>query len=444
MLRRLGPYKITRSIGVGGQAEVLLGELEGPGGFVVEHALKVLKDPLDGRQPTGFPAARAHIAEARLLAHLAHPHTIAIHGLHQYDDRLVMVLEYVAGRSLGALLGELFRRKLTLPLAHALWITRCVLMALDRAHTLEDRRGQPLKVVHRDISPENVLLGYDGRVKLIDFGIAISRIASRDTQVGMVKGKLEYMSPEQAAGIGDVDFRTDLYSWGLVLYEMLTRHQVLVGDFNSALERARNPNIAPPRRRNPHLPKAVDELTMTALAPNRRERFSSAREMMLAAVEILHEVNNQYSGDELGSYVRTVLPKAYEADMRSGRSGGTQVVDEGSRAHAVPDDTQESATYVPAPDLTGAPKPSRRARRPPPPIPAEAINLARRIQPVKRPKRASGAPGASDTVIKAPPGAEAQMHDLLMAIDDIYDDEPELLDDAGDSDNATRVFKRHK
>ena len=155
-LTTLGPYKIVRSLAIGGQAEVLLGELEGPGGFVVQHALKILKVPLGGRRPVDIPEARSLIAEARLLAQLSHPHTLAIHGLHIFDDRLVMVLEYVAGRSLAMLLERLGRTGEMLPVEHALWVARCVLMALDRAHSLRDQGGRPLSVVHREIGRAHV------------------------------------------------------------------------------------------------------------------------------------------------------------------------------------------------------------------------------------------------------------------------------------------------
>jgi serine/threonine-protein kinase len=348
---------------------------------------------------------------------------------------------------------------MTLPLDHALWIARFVLMALHRAHTLRDNRGQPLRVVHRDISPENVLLGYDGRVKLIDFGIAISRMASRDTRVGMVKGKLEYMSPEQATGVGDIDYRTDIYSWGLVLYEMLTGHQVLMGDFNSALDRARSPTIVPPRHRNRLLPAPVDDLLMTALAPNRRERFGSARDMMLACMELLHSIDSRYSGDEVGEYVRAVLPRAYDADMNVLGGGGTQVLsDAAAVSGAVPpvskDDTQESSAYVRPADPPKSTTAAGRARRPPPPIPKEAMDLARRIEPVNHQRepymdphegevRAHGL-GSSDTIVQGAPDQPPELSDLLRAIEDIYEgrEDADRPDPGSGPRDETQIYKR--
>ena len=328
----LGPYTILRTLAVGGQAKVLLGRLKGPGGFALLHALKVLEVPAarTGTRLVDIPEARALIAEARLLAQLDSPYTLAIHGLHHIDDYLVMVLEYVAGRSLSAVLGHLAEHGQTMPLPHALWIARCVLMALEEAHTLTDQRGTALKVVHRDVSPENILLGYDGRVKLIDFGIAISRIASRNTRVGMVKGKLYYMAPEQATANQPVDQRCDVYATGLCLYEMATANRALappagaVEDTHQALERARNPSIAPARTWNDRLPGELDALLARALTRTPDNRYRRARDMMVASMELLHAVAPRYCGDELGPWLRKLLDSERLAEAQVA-SPGTEV-----------------------------------------------------------------------------------------------------------------------
>lgn len=324
---KLGPYKILRPLAVGGQAEVLLGEIKGPGGFTVRHALKILKTPLGGRPATDDPAARALVAEARLLAQLAHPHTLSIHGLEVIDDRLVMVLEYVGGRSLAVVLERLARMGRVLPVEHALWIGRSIALALDRAHDLVDDGGRRLNVIHRDVNPQNVLLGFDGRVKLIDFGIAISRIASRDTRLGIVKGKPDFMSPEQAYGVDDIDHRTDIYSLGLVLYEMLSGVRPLAGQSDGALDRARNPNFASPRTHRPSLLPAIDDLTARALERKPSHRYQSARDLAIDCIALLHDVNAQYCGDELSPYIKNLLSAEWEADQRGGAPReGTQVL----------------------------------------------------------------------------------------------------------------------
>ena len=327
-MSELGPYRILRALAVGGQAEILLGELDGPGGFVVQHALKVLKVPLGGRRPVDIPEARSLIAEARLLAQLSHPHTLAIHGLHVFDDRLVMVMEYVAGRSLATLLRRLGETGEMLPVEHALWVARCVLMSLDRAHSLRDQGGRPLNVVHRDVNPQNIILGFEGQIKLIDFGIAISRLSTRDTRFGMVKGKLAYMAPEQAYGAEDIDHRADIYALALVLYEMVTGIQALAGGEDSALDRARNPSIPQARRHKARLPATIDAILARGLARKPERRFQSAREMMVASSELLHNFNPRFCGDEMGPFVRAVLRDEFSNERRQRPNLGTQVVHE--------------------------------------------------------------------------------------------------------------------
>lgn len=358
-MQKLGPYKIVRPLAVGGQAEILLGELQGPGGFSVRHALKVLKAPLGDRRPTEIPEARSLIAEARLLARLSHPHTLTIYGLHVYEGRLVIVLEYVPSRSLAFLMSRLRDKGERLPVEHALWIARCMLMALDRAHDLRDDNERLLGVVHRDVNPQNVLLGYDGQIKLIDFGIAISRIASRDTRFGVVKGKLDYMSPEQAYGLEDLDHRSDIYTTGLVLYELVTGVRPLGGDLDKALERARNPAIPPARKHQPDLPATIDAILARALARKPERRFQSARDMMVACSELLHTFNPRYCGDEMGPFVRAVLSQDVSGERHAARREGTQVVHEDELA--TPHPNASPADHRP-PAGSAEPSTSARAR----------------------------------------------------------------------------------
>lgn len=482
-LSKLGPYKILRPLAVGGQAEVLLGELRGPGGFSVRHALKVLKDPLGGQRPTDVPPARALVAEARLLAQLAHPHTLSIHGLDVFDDRLVMVLEYVGGRSLAIVLERLARMGRAMPVEHALWIARCVALALDRAHDLQDDGGRRLNVIHRDVNPQNVLLGFDGRVKLIDFGIAISRIASRDTRLGIVKGKPDFMSPEQAYGVDDIDHRSDIYSLGLVLYEMLTGVRPLAGTTEQALDRARNPNFAPPRSHRPELPAAVDDVATRALDRKPSLRFQSARDMVVACIELLHTQNPSYCGDELSEYLKNLLTAEWEAEQRGGGPReGTQVlpldeVSAESRSRPILDRASMPSVYdlVPDPDDAHAP-PTKKGRAPralKPGAPSEDLYATSQRSHVEM-RRVSASPLDDDddepTLLAQPdpPDDEPSTYDvdehlaamddaldldeLLQAIEDIYErrsgkappkEPPAHRRRAdGDDEESTQVFHR--
>ncbi len=441
-MQKLGPYRIIRPLAIGGQAEVLLAELAGPGGFAIRHALKVLKEPLSGQRPVDVPEARSLIAEARLLARLSHPHTLAIHGLHVFNDRLVEVLGYVPGRSLSFLLQRLRRQKEALPLEHALWVARCVLMALDRAHALRDDNGRPLQVVHRDVNPQNILLGYDGQLKLIDFGIAISRIATRDTRFGVVKGKLAYMSPEQAYGLDDLDHRSDIYALGLVLYEMATGKMALAGDENTALERARHPVIAPARHHNSRLPSALDAILARALARKPERRFTSAREMMMACSELLHTVNPRYCGDELGPFVRAILTEEHTQEKRATAGHGTQVVHEDELGQPPKDDfnpstlrfSQELADPLPSPDDADTADVAQ-----PPNIPAATppkLPTPPPIAALSRPDK---------THKDAPPGADdaLDLDNLLQAIEDIYKRRSGEDPNAPPDNENTQIYRKN-
>ena len=323
-MHHIGPYTIVRQLAVGGQARVLLGRLGGPGGFAVEHALKVLKSPLGGTAPTKHPEARAMIAEARLLARLNSPHQIAVHGLAVYDDHLVMVQEHVHGMSLARLLKALpaaAEGRGTLPTEHALWIARSVALALHEAHTLQDERGRPLRLVHRDVNPANILIGYDGRVALIDFGIAISRMTSRQTRVGRVRGKPEYLSPEQAMESDHIDHRVDIYALGLTLYEMVTGVRPLEGDPATVIDRARHPSIPTARSHNPSLHLPIDPVFDKALARDPDQRFPTARELGIACARLLAQHHPTYCGDEPGAFLRALAPPEEPK-----RRAGTQVI----------------------------------------------------------------------------------------------------------------------
>lgn len=469
-LHTLGPFEIVRTLAVGGQAKVLLGRREGPGGFAVHHALKVVElGPLGGARLEDVPEARTLITEARLLTQLKSPHTLTAEGLHALDDRLVMVMEYVAGRSLATLLHALSEQGTLLPLPHALWIARCMLMALEQAHALSDHRGAPLRVVHRDVTPENVLLGFDGRVKLIDFGIAISRMASRNTQLGIIKGKLHYLSPEQASGFHGIDHRTDIYAAGLVLYEMVTGRKPLAApdgrqeETHHILERARAPQIAPPRTLNEKLPPALDAILGRALQREADQRYPRAREMMVACCELLHTIAPRYCGDELGPFVSRVLSEELRSDQAQLREG-TQVALPSSGPPPAPLKAPRSQPVAPAPsepaarqepraprgeerERTTASRPRMRyvasqapqappQRRPLPPLPDDATRLD--------PPRAGGA-GAEEATRLEPapsfpgpdPAEEAvDLDQLLQAIEDLYDER------SGRSDESTRIFKR--
>ena len=188
-------------------------------------------------------------------------------------------MEYIKGRDLRSLLDQCRQRDVRVPVPIALYIANLLASALDYAHKKRDFDNRDLGLVHRDVSPQNVLISSDGEIKLCDFGIAKAASKASHTRAGALKGKLQYMSPEQAWG-KDIDHRSDVFSLGVVLYEMLTAHKVFAGDSElSILEQVRNPVVAAPSSMVPAIPAEVDRIVSKALSPERTDRYQSALDL---------------------------------------------------------------------------------------------------------------------------------------------------------------------
>ncbi len=213
----LGRYHLERRIGTGGMAEVFLAWQVGPGGFERKVAIK-RPLPHVNEEPN---AVAAFLDEARLAAHLQHPHIAQVYDVGESSGAYFIVMEYVDGPSLRQVIRRSRERGTRMPLDVAAAILSSVLSALGHAHSQCDERGRPLRLVHRDITPRNILLNRRGEVKLVDFGIARAQFQLHVTRTGTVKGTLPYMSAEQATGV-DIDQRSDLYSAAVVFYELLT------------------------------------------------------------------------------------------------------------------------------------------------------------------------------------------------------------------------------
>ncbi len=218
----LGKYRLLGTLGHGGMADVYLAMADGPEGFRKLCVLKTLKDSM--AQDEDFRAM--FLDEARLAARLNHPNVVQTFEIDDSEGRLLLAMEYVEGQPVTRV-----RRRLTpeqFPLTAYIRVLCDVLDALDYAHNLSDFDGSRLGVVHRDVTPHNILVGYDGRVKLVDFGIAKSSAAVQMTQAGVLKGKVGYMAPEQA-GLGEVDGRADVFSVGVILWEAIAGKRLAEG-----------------------------------------------------------------------------------------------------------------------------------------------------------------------------------------------------------------------
>lgn len=272
---RLGKYTLLRSLGTGGMGELFLARHDGPEGFSKKVAVKRLLPHL--AQDLTF--VDMFLNEARLAAHLSHPNVVQIFELGQEADTYFIAMEYLDGKSLGALHARLRTQALRFPEPIAARICADALRGLEYAHTFSDESGRLLKIVHRDISPDNLLVAFSGVTKVVDFGIAKAVNAVSGTQTGIRKGKASYMAPEQILG-GAVDGRADVYSMGVVLYELLTGTRPITGDSPASLaDKVLREKPRPPCELTEGVSPVLSEIAMSALAKTPGDRFQAAKEM---------------------------------------------------------------------------------------------------------------------------------------------------------------------
>jgi len=294
---KIGSYDLLRLLAEGGMAEVWLARKIGPLGV---SKLVVVKRILS-HQARNRDFVDAFIDEARLTVRLQHPNIVQVLEVGQEQGRPFLALELVDGLDLDRLGHELARRGRPLPIGVAVHVAAGLLRALDYAHALSDEAGQPLHVVHRDISPPNVLLGRHGEVKLADFGIAKARGRLAKTAFGLVKGKAAYMSPEQAAGL-PLDGRSDLFAVGVILWESLTGARLFdAGDDFATMRRVREAQVAAPSTKRADLDPALDAVALRLLAKNPAERYPRAK----AALAVLEATDwfRRTKADDLAALV---------------------------------------------------------------------------------------------------------------------------------------------
>ena len=300
---RFGQYTLLERIAVGGMAEVWKARMRGVEGFQKTVAIKrILPHMTDNAEFVGM-----FIDEAKLAAQLSHPNIVHIYDLGKMGRDYYIAMEYVDGKDLRSLLNSARRKGLLLPLGLGLLIASRLASALDYAHRKRDFEDREMGLVHRDVSPQNVLLTGDGDVKLCDFGIAKAVSKASQTQMGALKGKLQYMSPEQAWG-RPVDARSDLFSLGAVLFEMVTGERLFTGESEiSVLESVRQGHTRTPRQVDPSIPREVDEIVARALAIEPKDRFQSAGEMKQALEAALAAISPSTGPTDLALFIQRVL-----------------------------------------------------------------------------------------------------------------------------------------
>jgi eukaryotic-like serine/threonine-protein kinase len=275
---RVGRYEVISHLATGGMAQIYLARIAGAGAFERHVVLKTIlpERASDHRFVTMF------LDEAKLAATLNHQNIAQVYDVDQSDGAYFMAMEYVHGENVRAILETSLRRSWTIPNELAIHIVGSAAAGLHHAHERNGRNGQPLNIVHRDVSPANIMVGFDGSVKVLDFGIAKAEERSTKTVGNTIKGKYGYMSPEQCKG-GKIDRRSDIFALGIVLYELTTLRRAFKGqdDFDT-MKRIVGGELARPSRVVQGYPLELESIVMTALATNADQRFQTAHELLEA------------------------------------------------------------------------------------------------------------------------------------------------------------------
>ncbi|HEY1814207.1 MAG TPA: serine/threonine-protein kinase, partial [Kofleriaceae bacterium] len=431
-----GKYYLLERINVGGMAEVFRAKAFGVEGFERLVAVKrILPNIAEDKE-----FIRMFIEEAKLAVQLNHANIAQIFDLGVVDGAYYIALEHVHGRDLRAMFDRCRQIGDPMPVAQACFIIMKLCEGLDYAHNKRDQSGREMHLVHRDVSPQNVLVSFEGEVKVIDFGIAKAANKGNKTQAGILKGKFGYMSPEQVRGI-PIDRRSDVFSCGIVLYELLTGERLFVGESDfSTLEKVRNVEILPPSTYNRKIPDELERIVLKALAKDVDDRYQNAIDLHDELQAFVYTAGEFYSRKDLAGQMKKTFGKEIEdetAKLESYRQLKPMIEPERSPTPAPgrangskPPTNQSNPVYqsgaqakvdsrksVPPPSPTKPPPPPSLGRMtgqqaavaPPPPTPSSP---AIQTKPVRK--------GRGD----AAPGDELSWDDDELETQ-IYDDAPE-------------------
>jgi serine/threonine protein kinase len=291
-----GRYKLLCRFATGGMANIYLARLEGSVGFEKFVAIKRIHDHLGDNEEF----IQMFVDEARLCARITHPNVAQVIELGTIGGSHFIAMEYVEGEPLSAVM-----RRTRPPLTHCARIIASAAAGLHAAHELRDQKGLLINVVHRDVSPQNILVAYDGSVKLVDFGVARARTNLHTTTAGQVKGKYAYMAPEQIAIEPVIDRRTDVFALGVVLYEISTAHRLFKSTSDAAtIAKVQEMNIPPPSRVMKDYPAGLESIVLKALSREKEDRFQTADEMEDALEDYLVTTGVHTTHRQIGQLMR--------------------------------------------------------------------------------------------------------------------------------------------
>jgi serine/threonine protein kinase/predicted ATPase len=362
-MEQFGKYQLVRRIGSGGMAEVFLARTAVAQGLTKQLVIKKIH-PAFARSRQ---FAAMFVDEARIALGLNHPNIVQVFDFGQLGDTYFLAMEYVEGLDLLRLMQEVSRRRSRIPFGFCAYVVQQVAKGLDYAHRKTDDFGEPLGIVHRDISPQNVLLSFDGAVKIVDFGIARARDVHEEE--GVVKGKFAYMAPEQARG-ELVDRRADVYSAGVVLFELATGRPLHAGKGKEVLEQVKSGAIPRPRDINSDIPEALEEILMRALTFHKDDRYQTGRDLQNALgrfqFDSARETGGLFDSGSLAQFIAHALKPGDRPQTQRPPSSppvpSAPERSESSRAWPVPEPSQRSVETRPA--RQPAPAAAEEAARP--------------------------------------------------------------------------------
>ena len=304
--RPFGRYHLVDKLAIGGMAEVFRAYFLGIKGFEMPLVIKMILPHLSANDAF----VNMFITEAKIYVALRHHNIVQIYDFAKYQEDYFIALEYVAGRDLKNVLVRLRERNVVLSVDLSLFIGHEICKGLEYAHTQTDQDGISLGLVHRDLSPANILLSYQGEVKVADFGIAKAKMKADITKAGVLKGKYEYMSPEQARGEPQIDSRSDIFTVGILLYEMLTGERLFKTESDTqTIEKVKLVAIEEPIKRNSRISPRLNRIVMRALHPSSEARFQTAKDLQIALLECLQPLSLDHCVQLLATEVSTLFKK---------------------------------------------------------------------------------------------------------------------------------------
>jgi serine/threonine protein kinase/Flp pilus assembly protein TadD len=297
--QQFGKYQLLQKIAVGGMAELYRAKVTRDHGFEKQVAIKKILPHLSDEGNL----VKAFIDEAKLAALLQHENIIQIYDFGSIHGEYFIAMEYLFGKDLRKLIHKLRKNGSALDLESTLYVISRICAGLDYSHKLKDLQGKPLNIIHRDINPQNIFLTYEGQVKIIDFGIAKAASHNSTTHEGLIKGKIAYMSPEQAMG-HVIDHRSDIFSTGIILYELLAGQRMFEGETMHIYSQVREAHYTPLKKLRPDLPDKLYTVVERALAKEPDERYQTCSQMLADLEECIFELSVRPNSRSFADFVQ--------------------------------------------------------------------------------------------------------------------------------------------